>query len=133
MAEMSTVDISKRENTLLKSRGKANELCSLICAHRLLDVLVSFDLTEESTMRTTHKQMGFNMSKNDVRIYLYLCKLLYFLTINRSRCGLSRTGRQFYRNFSRIILIQYKNQSQMLRLRIYPQINYMPCFNFIPT
>lgn len=67
MLGMTDVAISKREASILRSRGKANELCSLLCAYRLLDIVASQELTEGCDITPLHLKMGVNVSKNEVR------------------------------------------------------------------
>jgi len=67
---MSTVAISRQESSMMKSRGKANDLCSLICAYRLLENIVGKERLEDPKIPPMHKKMGVNFSKNEVRSYV---------------------------------------------------------------
>jgi hypothetical protein len=80
MSQMTTAAISKRETSILRSREKANDLCSLLCAHRLLDVMISIEFTEEeSTSPVLHNQMGvdFHKLKNEVRTRFHFATSLF--------------------------------------------------------
>lgn len=82
MAGMSAVAISKRETSMLKSRGKANELCSLLCAYRLLDVFFGLEKETMALSNDTplHGKMGINISKTEVRTQS--CPSFFVLTLN---------------------------------------------------
>lgn len=69
MSQMSTAAISERESSMLKSRQRANEFCSFLCAYRLLDIIVH-GIATVSTRPPLHKKMGMNILKNEVRIKL---------------------------------------------------------------
>lgn len=66
----------------MKSRGKANELCSLLCAYRLLEIITGKKMLEESNFPPMHKKMGINFSKNEVRTYVYSHIILPFFKKN---------------------------------------------------
>ena len=70
MSDMTAVAIFNRENTMLRSKEKANEFCSFICAHRLLDVIAHLSTNAEPLLDNppVHKKMGINFNKADVRI-----------------------------------------------------------------
>ena len=70
MNEMSVITISNRETSMLRSKEKASKLCSLLCAYRLLDVIVSLSDENESTPPPVHKRMGVNIFDNEVRSHL---------------------------------------------------------------
>ena len=53
MSDMSSAAISNRESSLLKSREKANEFCSLLCAYRLLDVFINMEMVKEGVKLPT--------------------------------------------------------------------------------
>jgi hypothetical protein len=81
MSQMTTAAISKREKSILRSREKANDLCSLLCAHRLLDVMISIEFTEEeSTRPVLHNQMGVDFPKNEVRTCFHFATSLFILS-----------------------------------------------------
>lgn len=66
MSDMTTIAISNRESSMLRSKGKANEFCSFLSAYRLLDVIAHvIDL--ELPHPPVHKKMGINLAKSDVR------------------------------------------------------------------
>jgi hypothetical protein len=102
MSQMTTAAISKRENSILRSREKANDLCSLLCAYRLLDVMLSMEFTEEeSTSPVLHNQMGVDLPKNEVRARFHFATSLLIPSsffkkklkmILRKRCDCSRIG-----------------------------------------
>lgn len=79
MTGMSAAAISKREISMLKSRGRANELCSLLCAHRLVDVIFLMEPDENLVSPPKHKKMGINILKIEVRVFFYYFILFYFL------------------------------------------------------
>jgi hypothetical protein len=69
MSNMSVAAISNRESSMLRSREKANEFSSVLCAYRLLDVILSIENANDVlSSPPVHKQMGINISKNEVRI-----------------------------------------------------------------
>lgn len=82
MSEMSAIAISSRESSMLRSKEKANEFSSLLCAYRLLDVIASLAIEDDSTPPPAHKKMRMNLSNNKVRCH----SILYdpFLTLNRA-------------------------------------------------
>ena len=88
MADMSSTAISKREGSMLRSKEKANEFCSLLCGYRLLDVIVGLvAYSDKSTQPPVHNKMGINISKNDVRIlYFYKKSLSSNVMIYRELC-----------------------------------------------
>jgi hypothetical protein len=69
MTETSNVALSNRESSILKSKEKANEFCSLLCALRLLDVIGSLVIPGDQTQHPVHKKMGISFSKNEVRVF----------------------------------------------------------------
>jgi hypothetical protein len=70
MSDMSSVAISKRETSMLKSRERSNDFCSLICAFRLLDVIMDLEMTQETSSKPLkHNQMGINLYNNEVRTF----------------------------------------------------------------
>jgi hypothetical protein len=69
--EISNDAITNRESSLLRSKEKANNLCSLLCAFRLLDVIVKLDLPSDQIQPPVHKKMGLNFSKNEVRFFSF--------------------------------------------------------------
>jgi hypothetical protein len=80
MAGISAVAILKRETSMLKLLGKVNELCSLLCAYRLLDVFFGLekDTADLSNNAPLHRKMGNNISKQ--RYVQNLVLLLSFLS-----------------------------------------------------
>lgn len=115
MSNMSNVAVSNREISILKSREKANEFCSLICAHRLLDAIIcSAGVEDGSCVPPRHNQMGTNIASNDVRIYLHLClfilKYFRFLITYRELYVHSRTGPQLLKDFDIILAIRIQNR-----------------------
>lgn len=74
MSDMSAVAISKRETSMLRSRERSNDFCSMLCAYRLLDVIsyVSVPVGEADTP-PLHNQMGINFLNNEARNLFRLC------------------------------------------------------------
>ena len=68
MSELSAIEVSKRESSMLRSKKRVNEFCSFVCAHRLLDVLAYLKKEKDSLSPPIHKKMGIDLPKNDVRI-----------------------------------------------------------------
>ncbi|KAF8813075.1 hypothetical protein BYT27DRAFT_7207231 [Phlegmacium glaucopus] len=64
MVGLSSTAISKRETKILKTKEKSNELCSLLCAYRLLDVIASFEVTNQALTPPSHKKMSIDFTKN---------------------------------------------------------------------
>ena len=94
MSEMSSIAISNWESSMLKSREKANEFCSLLCTYRLLDVILNLEIVKEaSSSPPVHQQMGINVSKNKVCTHFHLCQPLF--TIYRKLCNHLRIGLSF--------------------------------------
>ena len=94
MSEMSSIAISNQESSMLKSREKANEFCSLLCAYRLLDVILNLEIVKEaSSSPLVHQQMGINVSKNEVCTHFHLRQLIF--TIYRKLCDHLRIGLSF--------------------------------------
>ena len=102
MSNMTTLAISSRETSMLRSKEKANEFCSFICAHRLLDVIAHLSIDSEPLLDNppVHKKMGINFTKSDVRIHLKPYQLL--LIISRMLYVHLETGRRFHKNFVKI-------------------------------
>ena len=68
MSELSAIEVSKRESSILRSKKRANEFCSFVCAHRLLDVLAYLKKEKDLLSPPIHKKMGIDLPKNDIRI-----------------------------------------------------------------
>ena len=130
MRGMSAHAISVRESSMLRSREKSNEFCSLLCAYRLLDVITSLVIVEGSTVPPLHKKMNINLSKNEVRGHLDLCYLL--LMTNREIYVLLRTGLQFCKNSAVTLQCLKQAPKQMYPLQTYPHTNCRHCFSCIP-
>ena len=78
MSEMSNAAVSNRETSMLRSKERANEFCSLLCAFRLLDVIGNMVIPSDQTKPPVHEKMGINLSKNEVRVLsIYLLTASY--------------------------------------------------------
>lgn len=92
MSDMSAVAISKRESSMLKSREKSSDFCSLLCAYRLLDVIISLERTTEKLHAPPlHNQIGTNLFNNEVCSY-FIYVDFFFLMKHRDLCDLSKIG-----------------------------------------
>jgi hypothetical protein len=68
MPEMSNAAVSNRESSMLRSKERANDFCSLLCAFRLLDVMGNLETPSDQIRPPVHKKMELNLSKNEVRV-----------------------------------------------------------------
>ena len=72
MAEMTVAAISRRETSILRSREKANEICSLFAAYRLMDVIGTLEPSSRNfTSPPSHRQMAIDLSTNEVRFLFF--------------------------------------------------------------
>lgn len=78
MSNMSVVMISNRESGILKSREKGNDFIGILCAYRLLDVIVELGThwqKKESKLPPIHLQMEISSFKNEVCFHFVFARL----------------------------------------------------------